>query len=295
MDLQAFGDLWEHVRLLSDARRNDALLALLARRAPGARVLEIGCGSGLLSCVAARLGARRVVAVEPTEQADTAQALVEANGLGEVVEVVQAHVEELDPEPVDLAVSELLNAEPLAEGLFDAMDAAAPWIADGGRLAPRRLRLWVALVRDRSSAVEVRDVRRQLAALQAAHGLDLSPILDGVDALEPYRFFSPQVQLASAPACIADLASAPARAPRSLPAAAPAVHDPGPVGGATVWFEAEYRRRARPRQRARPARPLGPPRARLARGARCVRHLRRGRPHRRRGDRRHPATTATSR
>ncbi|MEZ4237331.1 MAG: 50S ribosomal protein L11 methyltransferase [Myxococcota bacterium] len=278
---------------LSDARRNDALLALLARRAPGARVLEIGCSSGLLSCVAARLGARRVVAVEPTEQADTAQALVEASGLGEVVEV-QAHVEENRPRARRPRLLQAAQRRAPRRGpvrrhgrrrpgspTADASPApAAPVGGPGARPQQRR-----------------RGARRAPPARRPAgtHGLDLSPILDGVDALEPYRFFSPQVQLASAPACIADLASAPARAPRSLPAAAPAVHDPGPVGGATVWFEAEYRRRARPRQRARPARPLGPPRARLARGARCVRHLRRGRPHRRRGDRRHPATTATSR
>src|SRR5690606_20161346 len=144
---------WEHVRLLSDRPRNDALITLLRRHAPGARVLEVGCGTGLLSCVAAKLGAARVYAVEPTPLAEEARRLVAHNGLEGVVEVLEAPIEELTPRPVDLAFSELLNADPFYEGLVPAMEAAAAW---GGRLAPRRLRVWTALVRDDSSAREHR-------------------------------------------------------------------------------------------------------------------------------------------
>ena len=57
MDLSQFADPWEQLRLLSDAPRNALLIELLRRRAPGARVLEVGCGTGLLSCAAAALGA----------------------------------------------------------------------------------------------------------------------------------------------------------------------------------------------------------------------------------------------
>ena len=61
-----FANPWEHLRLLSDPDRNQALVTLLERRAPGATVAEIGCGTGLLSLVAARLGAKKVFAIEPT-------------------------------------------------------------------------------------------------------------------------------------------------------------------------------------------------------------------------------------
>jgi predicted O-methyltransferase YrrM len=239
MDLDGFADLWEHVRLLSDQRRNDALVQLLHRHAHGARVLEVGCGSGVLSCLAARLGAREVLAVEPTLQAERARALVEANDLGGVVEVVTSTIEELEPRPFDLVFSELLNAEPFAEGVLQAMDAAALWVADGGRLAPRRLKVWLALTRENSSAVEVRGLRKTLDRLGTQHQLDLSPLLDGLDDLEPYKFVAPQVATVTAPVCIADLALGAGQRPAEHQRVALPVEEPGPVGGAVVWFEAE--------------------------------------------------------
>ena len=136
MHPEGFADLWEHVRLLSDDGRTDALVRLLERHAPGRRVLEVGCGTGLLSCVAAALGAREVVAVEPTGQADLARQLVHAAGLGDRVEVVEAAIEDLSPRPMDLVFSELLNADPFAEGVVEVSRAARAWLADGGLLAP---------------------------------------------------------------------------------------------------------------------------------------------------------------
>ncbi|HJL30481.1 MAG TPA: class I SAM-dependent methyltransferase, partial [Polyangiaceae bacterium LLY-WYZ-15_(1-7)] len=131
MELEDFADPWEQVRLLQDRARNDALLALLERRAAGARVLEVGTAHGLFACLAAKLGAERVVAVEASPLAATARALVEANGLAGRVEVVEADLLEVDALPglargeVDLAFGELLNADPFVEGVVEAMEAAA--------------------------------------------------------------------------------------------------------------------------------------------------------------------------
>jgi len=239
MDVSGFADLWEHVRLLSDRRRNRALIELLERRAPNARVLEVGCGSGLLSCIAARCGASRVYAVEPTAQADLARELVDRNGLSDVVEVLDGMVQDLEPRPVDLAFSELLNAQPFAEGLLAAMDAARPWLADDGHLAPHRLRLWMCLVRENSSAQEVRGVRRVLDRLSDHHDLDLAPIVDGLTDLDPYTSISPGAAPVTEPLCVLDLPLGDgARPPSSVRVEVP-VLEAGPIGGAVVWFEAD--------------------------------------------------------
>jgi predicted RNA methylase len=182
-DLHAFADPWEHVRLLSDEARNAALLALLQRRAPGRRVLEVGCGTGLLSVVAARLGATEVHAVEPTERADVAAALVAANGLDGVVHVHRAAIEDLDPRPVDLAFSELLNVDPFVEGLLEASRAASAWLVPSGHLAPSRLRLYGALVGDDDSAAEVARVRTLLDRLARDHDLRLDPLQEELAGL----------------------------------------------------------------------------------------------------------------
>lgn len=238
IDLANFSNPWEHVRLLSDAARNEALIAVLARRAPGARVLEVGCGTGLLSCIAARLGATRVFAVEPTPLVAQARQLVAANGLDDVVEVLHGRVEELAPQAVDVAFSELLNADPFVEGVLEAMAAARTWATDG-LLVPRRLRVYAALVRAADSAREVRDARRNVATLGATHGLDLG-LLDALLAdCGPYPHVHHTGELASAPVCVWDLEIGEATRPTEPMEVDLVATDPGPVGGAVVWFEAE--------------------------------------------------------
>ncbi len=238
--LSGFEDPWEHVRLLSDAPRTRVLVDLLRRHAPDARVVEVGCGTGWLACVAARLGARHVYAVEPTSRWEDAQRLVEANGLGSRVTVLPGMVEELDPRPVDLAFSELLNADPFYEGVLDAMDGVASWLAPGGRLAPRRLRVWTALVRDGGSAREVRQAGRALRALCDEFSLDDAGLLRVLEAPGPYTYVTSSVELASEPALVCDLPlGAGVEPPEELTVEVP-VAEPGPVGGAVVWFEADY-------------------------------------------------------
>jgi len=237
VDVSGFADLWEHVRLLSDGPRNEALLALLRRRAPGARVLEVGCGSGLLSCVAARLGAERVYAVEPTAQVELARALVKANGLEDRVVVLEGMVEELDPEPVDLAFAELLNADPFVEGVVSAMSAAAGWLAPGGHLAPSRLRVRVALVGSDKSAVEVAAVRNVLRGLAAEHGLELGPLREGLELLEPYRYVAPDVTILGTAVDLLDLDLHDAVVPEEVVISVPKLPD-DLAGGAVLWFEA---------------------------------------------------------
>ena len=57
-----------HIQMLNDARRNDAferaIRKAVEREGPGARILDIGTGSGLLSMMAARAGARNIVTCE---------------------------------------------------------------------------------------------------------------------------------------------------------------------------------------------------------------------------------------
>lgn len=239
-----FANPWEHVRLYSDAPRNDAMIALLARRAPGARVVEVGCGTGLLSCVAARLGARHVVAIEPTPLASVATELVAANGLSHLVEVVHARVEDVPPRPVDLAFSELLNADPFSEGVLPAMAAVAPWLAPGapdappGRLAPRRLRVWAALARASGSAREARLARAQVRGIGARYDLVTGPLEACLDT--PLAYVSVTTTEAPAgPAALAwDIPLGTAAGPAPVTLALTAT-EPGPIAGVLLWFDAE--------------------------------------------------------
>lgn len=236
--LAGFADPWEHLRLLSDPNRNAALIELLAHRAPGARVLEVGCGTGLLSLVAARMGAARVFAVEPTPLAGLARQLVADNGLADVVEVLVGRIEDLEPRPVDLAFSELLNADPFFEGPVPAMRAAARWTGDHGLLAPSRLRVWVALVMASSSAREARLAHREIDAVAGRYDLDLRRLSAALSDVGSYRYVSSTERVVSTAALAWDVRLG-VDEPAPVVEVEVDVLEPTPAAGAILWFEAE--------------------------------------------------------
>ena len=232
--MNGFGNPWEHIRLLSDRPRNEAMIELLARRAPGARVLEVGCGGGLFSCVAARLGATHVYAVEPTRMVDTARALVAENGLAGVVEVIEARIEDLEPRPVDLAFSELLNADPFLEGVLPAMEAARAW----GPVAPRRLRVWAALAHAGSSAREAREAMAEASRVARTHGLGVESVLERMRGPVAWHDFT-HAEAVAGPAVLAwELTVGEEARPQAVEVTLRAT-EPGPHAGLILWFEAE--------------------------------------------------------
>lgn len=233
-----FEDPWEQLRLLADESRTAALVELLRRRASGARVLEIGAGSGLLSCAAARLGAAHVYAVEASDLIDAARQLVAASGLEQVVEVLPGDICELAPRPVDLAFGELLNADPFAEGLIESMAAAASWLEPHGWLAPHRVKLRVALVADDGSAKEVESAGAQINRLCHELDLPLEPLRAALAPKHPFSYLAPQIEPLSPAVALLELDLA---AGEELPDQLSFSITPqsqGRAGGAVIWFEA---------------------------------------------------------
>jgi len=58
-------------------------------------VLDVGCGTSVLSLFAARAGARRVIAVDASQIAKKAEKIIKANGFENVITVVQGKVEDV--------------------------------------------------------------------------------------------------------------------------------------------------------------------------------------------------------
>ena len=58
-------------------------------------VLDVGCGTGILSMFAAKAGARRVIGIDCAAIIHQAREIVEANGLSDVVTLVQGRVEDV--------------------------------------------------------------------------------------------------------------------------------------------------------------------------------------------------------
>lgn len=137
-----------HIPMLNDTRRNDAfeaaIVAAIAKAGPAARVLDIGTGSGLLSMMAARAGAKSVTACEMVPViADMARKIIADNGYSNTVAVHTASSnnlvvgEHLD-DRADILVSEILSSDLLTERVIDTFeDAHARLLKPNAIIIPR--------------------------------------------------------------------------------------------------------------------------------------------------------------
>ena len=125
LELGQFIPLQYHFSMLDDVRRTGAFEEAIGHVvAPGARVLELGGGTGVLSFFAAR-DASHVWCVERNpELSSAARRLIALNGVDDTVEVVEADaLTYLPPEPVDVVISEMLHVTMLVEKQLPVIDS----------------------------------------------------------------------------------------------------------------------------------------------------------------------------
>jgi predicted RNA methylase len=115
----SYGDLETHELMLKDAPRLAAYAAAVEANASfirGRAVLDVGAGTGILSLLCARAGARAVYAVEASPMAEHLRDIVERNGFAGVITVLQSVMEETAlPEQVDVVISEWMGFHLLHE------------------------------------------------------------------------------------------------------------------------------------------------------------------------------------
>ncbi|XP_072235386.1 histone-arginine methyltransferase CARM1-like isoform X2 [Leuresthes tenuis] len=108
-------------------------------------VLDVCCGSGVLSFFAVQAGASRVYAVESSPMAKFTQILVQTNHLSEQIMVLEGQVEQIIlPDMVDVIVSEPMGYLLLNEKLMESFLHARKWLKPNGLMFPSSADLHLA-------------------------------------------------------------------------------------------------------------------------------------------------------
>ncbi|ODQ80906.1 hypothetical protein BABINDRAFT_160351 [Babjeviella inositovora NRRL Y-12698] len=114
-------------------------------------VLDVGCGTGILSMFAARAGAKHVIGVDMSSIIEMAEKVVKANGLDDKITLLRGKLEDvvLPYKEVDIIISEWMGYFLLYESMLDTVLIARDmYLAPGGLIFPDKASIHVAALED---------------------------------------------------------------------------------------------------------------------------------------------------
>ncbi|MBS0269661.1 MAG: tetratricopeptide repeat protein [Proteobacteria bacterium] len=170
-----------HIPMLNDQARNDAfekaIQQAISAHGSDASVLDIGAGSGLLSMMAIRAGARSVVCCESVEIiAEMTKRIVSINGYEDQIRVISKNSKELVvgedlDKRADVLVSEILSCDLLSESVLNTFeDAIDRLVHEDAVIIPRSITAMGCLIES--------DVLAKYAFVDRVSGFDVSPFTE---------------------------------------------------------------------------------------------------------------------
>ncbi|XP_067674082.1 protein arginine N-methyltransferase 3-like isoform X1 [Haliotis asinina] len=133
-----------HQEMLKDKVRTESYRDLMLKNKDlfaDKVVLDVGCGTGILSMFAAQAGARRVIGVDQSEIIYQAMDIVRENGLSDKVTLLKGRLEDvkLPVDKVDIIVSEWMGYFLLFESMLDSvLHARDMYLKEDGIVFPDR-------------------------------------------------------------------------------------------------------------------------------------------------------------
>ncbi|KAI0292700.1 S-adenosyl-L-methionine-dependent methyltransferase [Multifurca ochricompacta] len=114
-------------------------------------VLDVGCGTGILSMFAAKAGAAHVVGIDMSNIIDQARKIIEANGFKDTITLVKGKLEEteLPIKQFDIIISEWMGYFLLYESMLDTvLEARDRYLKPEGLIFPDRATMYIAAIED---------------------------------------------------------------------------------------------------------------------------------------------------
>ncbi|KAK7416513.1 Ribosomal protein arginine N-methyltransferase rmt3 [Neonectria magnoliae] len=169
-----------HETMLKDAVRTDAYRDFIYGNKHIFKdkvVLDIGCGTGILSMFCAKAGAKQVIAVDKSDIITKARENVFNNGLSNVITLLRGAIEDvqLPVDQVDIIVSEWMGYCLLYEAMLPSvLYARDKYLKPDGLLAPSSCSLWIAPVADQEY------VSDHISYWRDVYGFDMKAMQEGI-------------------------------------------------------------------------------------------------------------------
>src|SRR3990167_1339322 len=193
-----------HEEMLQDAHRTKSYELSMIRNTHLFKdkvVLDVGCGTGVLSMFAVRSGAKHVYAVENANIHIKAKEIIDLNGNEHKITVINGKIEEitLPVEKVDIIISEWMGYFLLYEGMLDSVIFARnKWLAKDGLMFPDRAIMYLKGIDD------VHFWKEKLEFWNSVYGFDYSSIKKWIE-VEPLVEVCPPNVIATESCAILDL------------------------------------------------------------------------------------------
>lgn len=191
---RGFSLLQVHHIMMRDSIRVNSFRKAISANVQGKFVVEIGCGTGILSLFAAQSGARRVVAIEESEIVELAREMVRVNGYESVIKVIAGSSRDVElEEPADVIIHEIIGNDPFTENILSYVADARERFFAGPRgfLIPGRLKVFcVGIEIEKDDLVHREQEIKEAAEFGRQYDLDYTPYIESLARGREFRHFS---------------------------------------------------------------------------------------------------------